>query len=297
MITYLLFPVRLFLLFYSVVLSFIFKERSSGSLIWLWGILGTVILFLLVDYLTTITLLSRIPYFSDALLWLIPIYYFFTLSQSYRAFASKDDTLKAESQALSWGRIGIAFLLTFFQFIVQMAVLIIPLSFWGFYMAFGTTDYQVNTFDLRQEAPSFFTEESKLKYPSDAELIHSSYRKWGANSSRDIVFRVDDIESFRQQAFAEHDFIETVMDFPDIGNSTLGESFGNILLPPFCMGLSSVTVNPRYFKVTREVAEIKNFCGERYVFYSQIDRWAELGIIMVILPKERLVWLNYTGWF
>ena len=128
-------------------------------------------------------------------------------------------------------------------------------------------------------------------------MIHVSQRKWGANFSKNIIFRVDDIESFRQQAFAEHDFIETVMDFPDIGNSTLGESFGNILLPPFCMGLSSVEVIPRLFKVTREVAEIKNFCGERYVFYSQIDRWAELGIIMVILPQERLVWLSYTGWF
>ena len=261
--------------------AFIFKERRLASLIWLWGVLGTLMLFLLVDYLTTFTLLSRIPYFSDALLLLIPIYYFFTLYQSYRAYGSD---------------LG-ASIPTFFQFIGQMAVLLIFLSFWGVYSIFMTTDYQENTFDLRQRAPSFFSEESKLEYPSDAELIHSSYRKWGANSSRDIVFRVDDIESFRQQAFAEHDFIETVMDFPDIGNSTFGESFGNILLPPFCMGLSSVEVVPRFFKVTREVAEIKNFCGERYVFYSQIDRWAELGIIMVILPQERLVWLSYTGWF
>ena len=47
--------------------AFIFKERRLASLLWLWGVLGTLILFLLVDYLTTITLLSRIPYFSDAL--------------------------------------------------------------------------------------------------------------------------------------------------------------------------------------------------------------------------------------
>jgi hypothetical protein len=259
----------------------IFKERRQASLNWLRGVLGTLILFLLVDYLTTITLLSKIPYFNDALLYLVPIYYFFTLFLSCRVYG-----------------LGLGSLIpTFFQFIGQMAVLILIMGFIGVYGIFMTTDYQENTSYLKKSAPSFFTEDSKLDYPTDAELIHISKRKWGANFSKNIIFRVDDIESFRQQAFAEHDFIETVMDFPDIGNSTLGESFGNILLPPFCMGLSSVTVNPRYFKVTREVAEIKNFCGERYVFYSQIDRHVELGIIMVILPKEKLVWLNSTGWF
>ena len=119
----------------------------------------------------------------------------------------------------------------------------------------------------------------------------------GANFSKNIIFRVEDIESFRQQAFAEHDFIETVMDFPDIGNSTLGESFGNVLLPPFCREFSSVTVVPRYLEVTREVTDPEDFCGERYVFYSQIDRHVELGIIMVILPKEKLVWLSSSYWF
>jgi signal transduction histidine kinase len=145
--------------------SFIFKERRLASLVWLWGVLGTLILFLLVDYLTTFTLLSRIPYFSDALLWLRPIYYFLTLFLCSRVYG------------LWFGSI----LSTFFQFIGQMAVLIIIMSFWGVYSIFMTTDYQENTFDLRQEAPSFFTEESKLEYPSDAELIHTSLRKRGAN--------------------------------------------------------------------------------------------------------------------
>ena len=279
MITYLLFPVGLFLLFYSVVLAFFFKKRRLASLICLWGVLGTLVVSFIVFYLTRIPFLSEIPGYGYVVVCFIPIYYFYTLFLSYRAYGS-------------W-----KFISTFVQFIGQMAVLILIMGFIGVYGIFMTTDYQENTFNLMQGAPSFFTEESKLDYPNDAELIHISWRKWGANASTNIIFRVDDIESFRQQAFAEHDFIETVMDFPDIGNSTLGESFGNILLPPFCIGLSSVEVVPRLFKVTREVAEIKNFCGERYVFYSQIDRWAELGIIMVILPQEKLVWLNRTGWF
>jgi len=41
----------------------------------------------------------------------------------------------------------------------------------------------------------------------------------------------------------------------------------------------------------------ENFCGERDVLFTQIKRETEIGIIMVILPKEKLVWLNSTGWF
>ena len=259
--------------------TFVFKERRLASLIWLWGVLGTLIVFFAVDYLANSFVIG--PSYYGEVFWLIPIYYFFTLYLCYLAYGSG---LKA-------------FISAFFQFIGQMAVLIIIMSFWGVYSIFMTTDYQENKLWLEEEAPSIFTEDTKLAFPNDAELIHTSVRKWGANFSKNIVFRVDDIESFRQQAFAEHDFIETVMDFPDIGNSTLGESFGNILLPPFCIGLSSVEVVPRLFKVTREVAEIKNFCGERYVFYSQIDRHVELGIIMVILPQEKLVWRSSSYWF
>ena len=259
--------------------AFVFKERRLASLIWLWGVLGTLIVSFIVDYLTRIPFLSEIPGYNYVVVCFIPIYYFYTLFLSYRAYGS-------------W-----KFISTFVQFIGQMAVLILIMGFIGVYGIFMTTDYQENTSYLKKSAPSFFTEDSKLEYPSDAELIHVSQRKWGANFSKNIIFRVDDIESFRQQAFAEHNFIETVMDFPDIGNSTLGESFGNVLLPPFCREFSSVTVVPRYLEVTREVTDPEDFCGERYVFYSQIDRHVELGIIMVILPKEKLVWLSSSYWF
>lgn len=160
-----------------------------------------------------------------------------------------------------------------------------------------TTDYQENTFDLRQEAPSFFTEESKLDYPNDAELIHISRRKWGANGSTNIIFRVSDINSFVRKAFEKYEFTNLVMDFPNLGWDRLGESNGNVLLPPLCRGFSSVTVVPRYLEVTRKVTNPENFCGERDALYTQILEETERGVIMVILPKEKLVWLNSTGWF
>jgi hypothetical protein len=261
--------------------AFVFKERRLASLVWLWGVLGTLMLFLLVDYLTTFTLLSKIPYLSDALLWLIPIYYFFTLFLSSRTYGSD---------------LG-ASISTFFQFIGQMAVLLIFFSFWGVYSIFMTTDYQENTLWLEEDAPSFFTEETKLEYPSDAELIHSSYRKWGANGSRNIIFRVSDINSFGRKAFEKYEFTNPVMDFPSLGRNRLGEQNGNVLLPPLCRGFKAVTVVPRYFKVTREVTEPEDFCGERDALFTQIDYDTEIGVIMVILPKEKLVWLNSTGWF
>ena len=259
--------------------AFIFKERRLASLIWLWGVLGTLIVFFAVDYLANSFVIG--PSYYGEVFWLIPIYYFFTLYLCYLAYGSG---LKA-------------FISAFFQFLGQMSVLIIIMSFWGVYSIFMTTDYQENKLWLEEEAPSIFTEDTKLAYPSDAELIHTSLRKWGANGSKNIVFRVDDIDSFGRKAFERYEFYNLVMDFPNLGRNRLGEENGNVLLPPFCREFSSVTVVPRYLEVTREVTDPEDFCGERYVFYSQIDRHVELGIIMVILSQERLVWLSYTGWF
>ena len=59
------------------VKAFIFKERSLRSLIWLWGIFGTILLFLLVDALATIPFIKRIPYLEDWIYLPVPIYYFF----------------------------------------------------------------------------------------------------------------------------------------------------------------------------------------------------------------------------
>ena len=257
--------------------AFIFKERRPASLIWLWGLLGTLIVSFIVDSIAR-TFVIGTPYYGEVH-WLIPIYYFFTLFLSYRAY-------------VSWKSIS-----AFFQFIGQMAVLLIIMSFWGVYSMFMTTDYQENKLWQEEEAPSRFTEESKLSYPSDAELIHTSVRKWGANFSTNIVFRVDDIDSFARNAFERYEFYSLVMDFPNLGRNRLGEENGNVLLPPFCRGFKAVTVVPRYLEVTREVTNPEDFCGERDALFTQIRRETEIGIIMVILPKEKLVWLSSSYWF
>ena len=257
--------------------TFVFKERRLASLIWLWGVLGTLIVSFIVDSIDRTFVIGTSN--DGEVYWLIHIYYFLTLFLSYRAY-------------VSW-----KFISAFVQFIGQMAVLILIMSFWGVYSIFMTTDYQENKLWQEEEAPSIFTEDTKLAYPSDAELIHTSLRKWGANGSKNIVFRVDDIDSFGRKAFERYEFYSLVMDFPNLGRNRLGEENGNVLLPPFCRDFSSVTVVPRYLEVTREVTNPEDFCGERDALFTLIRRETEIGIIMVILPKEKIVWLNSTYWF
>ena len=264
--------------------AFIFKERRLASLIWLWGVLGTLIVSFIVEYLTRIPYLSDIPGYGYVVLSFIPLYYLFTLHQSFRAYGS--GLLECIS--------------AFFQFIVQMAVLMLAFSFWGVYAIFMTSDYQTNTPDLKQEAPSKFTESSKLEYPNDAELIHTSLSRWGPNVGIDIIIRVEDIDSFVNTAVTKYKFYEMAMDFPGHDREYLGygfDPFEDTLKPPFCIEAKTMDVKPRYFKITRELINPENFCGKRETYFSKIEEDVELGITMVILPKEKLVWLNHSEWF
>ena len=181
-----------------------------------------------------------------------------------------------------------------------MLVLIFFFIFWGVFAAFGGSDYQANTFTLKQEAPIEFTENSKLEYPSDAELIHTSFSNWGANVGTDIIIKVEDIDSFVNTAVTKYKFYEMTMDFPGHDREYLGygfDPFRGILSPPFCSETPTMVVKPRYFKVTKKLTDPENFCGKREVYYSQLKRETEMSIIMLILPKEGLVWLNRSDWF
>ena len=129
----------------KTVKAFIFKERSPRSLFWLWGIFGTILLFLLIDLLALTSFVKRIPYLTDWIYLLIPTYYFFIFYLSFRDIE------------LSVGSIA----RTVLYFIGQMMAFFFFISFWGVFAAFGGTDYQTNTFTLKQEAPTEFTENSK----------------------------------------------------------------------------------------------------------------------------------------
>ena len=202
--------------------AFVFKERRLASLIWLWGVLGTLIVSFIVDSIDRTFVIGSSNY--GEVYWLIPIYYFFTLYLCYLAYGS-----------------GLrAFISSFFQFIGQMAVLILIFSFWGVYSIFMTTDYQENKPFLEEEAPLIFTEDSKLAYPSDAELIHTSLRRWGANGSKNIIFRVDDINAFHRKALEKYRFDNLVMDFPYLGGVGLERAMAMFFYPHFVWGLAQL---------------------------------------------------------
>ena len=106
-------------------------------MIWIWGIFGTILLFLLINALTSTGLFQKISFLTNWIYLLVPSYYLFVFYLSFRNFSS--------------------ILHALFHFIGQMAVFIIFFSFCGVFAIFGGTDYQANTYSLKQAAPELFT--------------------------------------------------------------------------------------------------------------------------------------------
>ena len=183
---------------------------------------------------------------------------------------------------------------------------------------FTSNNYEENTTALKDLAPSLFTEETKLSYPSDATLEHISTLKLGPNFSENLLLSVPDIDSFINYAIGRYSFYRLKMNYPELEG---GKDY-NVIYPDFCANFESywekraatrmefgykegddviegVLIHGLY-KGRTEVENkdpFKNFCGTRDVLLAQIERETEIGIIMVILPKEKLVWLSSTGWF
>ena len=257
--------------------AFIFKERRLASLIWIWGIIGTIIVAIAAYFLSAIPYLSDIPGYSIAILSLVPTFYFFTLFLSFKYYKK-----------------GLrAYIFIFIQFCLQFVVLFVLSAVYSMFANFGGLNYQENTSSLLSKASVFIAEE---EYPNDAEIIYVSKMDFGPNSSRNIVIKVDDIELFNQKVLAKYEFKEMVMNIPNIGNSNLID-FSNIRLPPFCTGVKTIDLRQQFFRQTEEVTDPEGLCGKRDVLFTQIDKNAGVSKIMVILPNENLVWISQTRWF
>jgi len=111
----------------------------------------------------------------------------------------------------------------------------IILALYGFYSIFITKDYQENTSSLRKSAPSFFTDVSKLSYPSDATLEHISKLKLGPNISENLLLSVSDIDSFINYAIGHYSFYRLKMNYPELEG---GEDY-NVIYPDFCANFES----------------------------------------------------------
>ena len=263
--------------------EFALKPRRLANTFWLWGVLYP---FLLLSIISLIYVIY--PFLSHWLQFIVIssfqvfllIEVFFSLFLTYRVFKSKFKAL----------------LTCIFQFLLQLIICLVFLSIFLFIMKFSSSDYIENTEKQKEDAPTFFSETTNLDYPYDAKLINVSHYKLTRNESANMIFSVSDVDSFIENASKLYRFEPITMDIPGIKSTSVTDNF---LVGPLCMkGINTIEVKPTaYFLITKIVAEVENFCGKREVLFTQIVESRHQPIIMVILPKERLVWLNYTGWF
>jgi len=266
-----------------LIKEFALKHRRLANTFWLWGLIYPLLLILIIGLIYLIN--PFLPYWfqltiitSFQLLLLIEV--FFSLFLTYRVFKSKFKGL----------------LTCIFQFLLQLIICLVFLSIFLFIMKFSSSDYIENTANQKEDAPIFFSETTNLDYPYDAKLINVSHYKLTRDESVNMIFSVNDVDSFIENASKLYRFEPITMDFPWIKSSSVT---GNFLVVPLCMkGINTVKVKPTaYFLITKIAAEIENFCGRREVLFTQIIESRHQPIIMVILPKEKLVWLNHSFYF
>jgi len=156
--------------------------------------------------------------------------------------------------------------------------------------AFTSNNYEENTTALKDLAPSLFTEETKLDYPSNSELKHISIIRWGVTSGNDLLLFLSDIDSFIEDAKKIYTFESLKMNYPEFER---GKDF-NLINTDFCGNFQNVgrAGSVKDWNIVKDKTPFKNFCGDRQVLITQIFKDVETGIVLVILPNEGLVWLN-----
>ena len=164
---------------------------------------------------------------------------------------------------------------------------IIIFFFYLFFETFGSSRYKENTKELIENTSTRYLSSTKLIYPEDAEIIHVSSKKLGPNFSTNSIFSVKNIDLFIDNAQKKYKFKNLKMNYPKIGNN---ENY-DVMISDLCGNL-----NQKDYQV-KNPDSLKNFCGERNIMISHVKKELEHVIIMVILPDEKLIWVNDTGWF
>ena len=172
--------------------------------------------------------------------------------------------------------------------VILAIIFVIGLFIYFFYSSMLSTKFIENTNKLIETAPTKFIEYTELIYPKDAVLKHISTKKWGPNFSSDLILSLPNINSFIEDAEKKYEFKNLKMNYPKID----GNKEYNIIYSDLCGNLN----DDKDLQV-KNPDNLRDFCGDRDILISQIKKETELGIIMVIFPKEELVWVNYTGWF
>ena len=172
--------------------------------------------------------------------------------------------------------------------VILAIIFIIGLFVYFFYNSMLSTKFTENTNKLIETAQTKFIEYTELTYPNDVVLKHISTKKMGPNFSSDLILSVPNINSFIEDAEKKYEFKNLKMNYPKID----GNKEYNIIYSDLCGNLN----DDKDLQV-KNPDNLRDFCGDRDILISQIKKETEIGIIMVIFPKEELVWINHTGWF
>lgn len=161
------------------------------------------------------------------------------------------------------------------------------------YDALLSTKFKENTKKLIEGVPERYLSTTNLILPNNVKIIHISTKKWGPNFSSDLIFLVPNIDKFIETVKKKYEFKNLKMNYPKIE----GSNNYDIMFSDLCGNLD----HDKDLQA-KNLNNLRNFCGNREIMIAQINNEKEatgdgLVSVMVILPNEKLVWVNNSGWF
>jgi len=161
------------------------------------------------------------------------------------------------------------------------------------YDALLSTKFKENTKKLIEGVPERYLSTTNLILPNNVKIIHISTKKWGPNFSSDLIFLVPNIDKFIETVKKKYEFKNLKMNYPKIE----GSKDYDIMFSDLCGNLD----HDKDLQA-KNLNNLKNFCGNRDIIITKINNEKEatgdgLVSVMVILPNEKLVWVNNSGWF
>tara|TARA_B110000285_G_C14935621_1_gene519423 strand:+ start:317 stop:892 length:576 start_codon:yes stop_codon:yes gene_type:complete len=161
------------------------------------------------------------------------------------------------------------------------------------YDALLSTKFKENTRELIDGSPDRYLSTTNLSFPNDAKIIHISTMKGGPNFSSDLIFLVTNLDKFIENVKQRYEFKDLKMNYPKIEG---GKDY-DIMFSDLCGNLlDDKDLQPK------NPDNLRNFCGNREIMIAQINNEVEETgdgsvSVIVILPNEKLVWVNDSGWF
>ena len=171
-------------------------------------------------------------------------------------------------------------------------------AMYSFAEAWSTHEYEENTDLLNKAAAGSLYIESRIKLPLDAEILHVSEYRAGPNTSYNLLFKVDDLGTFLEDASNQYLLENKTIDYPLLNDELITKrDNGNISALPFC---EEINPNDEYDKLFAEKMDqslFDDFCMEQKVLFTQVEDDVEIGKIMVVFPNQKMVWFNSSYWF